>query len=46
MRGPKAFINLDHLKSNFDMIQKYLNGKRIMAVVKLMDMVMVVYLAL
>ena len=34
MRGPKAFINLDHLKSNFDMIQKYLNGKRIMAVVK------------
>tara|TARA_B110000444_G_scaffold225402_1_gene229239 strand:+ start:555 stop:1661 length:1107 start_codon:yes stop_codon:yes gene_type:complete len=34
MRGPKAIINLDHLKSNFDLIQKYLNGKRIMAVVK------------
>ena len=34
MRGPKAIINLDHLKSNFSIIKKYLNGKRIMAVVK------------
>ena len=34
MRGPKATINLDHLKSNFDMVKKHLNDKRIMAVVK------------
>ena len=34
MRGPKAIINLDHLKSNFSIIQKFLNGKKIMAVVK------------
>jgi len=34
MRGPEATINLEHLKSNFDIVKKHLNNKRIMAVVK------------
>lgn len=34
MRGPRATIYLDRLKSNFDIISKHLVDKKIMAVVK------------
>ena len=32
MRWPKAYIQLDQLRTNYDRVQKRLNGKQIMAV--------------
>jgi len=44
MVGPKAFIHLENLFHNYNLIKQQLNGIPIMAVVKANAMVMVQYL--